>query len=101
MRLTTASKPRPLSRLKNILVRPGKRTLKIRTGIFKNLTMELDLTNQMQFYVGLHERELYPWVVDFSRGIRTAIDVGAGEGEYSLYFGKKTSAERIYIFEPD
>jgi len=63
--------------------------------------MHLDLKTQSQVWLGLFERELYPWVRRLSRGIRTLVDVGAAHGEYALYGLTKTSADRVLAFEPD
>jgi hypothetical protein len=62
--------------------------------------MELDLKTQFQFYIGTFERELYPWITRLSDGIGSAIDVGAADGEYTLYFSKRTNATQIFAFEP-
>lgn len=62
--------------------------------------MELDLMCQTQLYLGFFERELYKWVTKLSTDINTAIDIGAGEGEYTLQFLAKTSAKKVFAFEP-
>jgi predicted RNA methylase len=62
--------------------------------------MELDLMCQTQLYLGLFERELYKWVAKLSTDINTAIDIGAGEGEYTLQLLAKTSAKKVFAFEP-
>jgi hypothetical protein len=62
--------------------------------------MELDLRIQSQFYLGLFEREVYSWLHHLSRGIGTAIDIGAADGEYTLYFLTRTNAQRVLTFEP-
>jgi len=61
--------------------------------------MDLDLACQAQLYLGLYEKEIAPWLEKLSCGIRTAIDAGAGEGEYTLYFLKKTSACKVLAFD--
>ena len=63
--------------------------------------MNLDLRDQTQLYLGLFERETYPWLIRLSRRIRTAVDIGAAEGEYTLFFLTKTKATEVYAFEPD
>lgn len=59
--------------------------------------MDTDLHRDLQFYLGLNERELAPWVRKFTRGIKTAIDLGCREGYYSVYFAKHTGARVIAI----
>ncbi len=72
----------------------------IRTGLLAGLTMELDFAHNTQRWLGLQERELYGWFRQLSHGIRTAIDVGASEGVYTLYFLAKTPAAKVFAFEP-
>jgi hypothetical protein len=63
--------------------------------------MALSLRHQSQIYLGLFEREVHPWLRRLSRGIRTAIDIGADHGEYTLFFLWRTDADRILAFEPN
>jgi hypothetical protein len=72
----------------------------IRFGLLGGLTMQLDLAHDSQRWLGLHERELTGWVRRLARGINTAVDVGANDGAYTLYFLARTSADKIYSFEP-
>lgn len=90
-----------VSRVKRLLVPSGKTPRTILGGPFQGLRMSLDLTCQSQLYLGLFERELYKWLKRLSRGINTAVDIGAGEGEYTLYFLFKSSAKKVFAFEPD
>lgn len=69
-------------------------------GIFRGIKMELDLTCQAQLYLGIFEREVYKWARRLSTGINCAIDIGAGEGEYVIYFLARTTAKKIFAFEP-
>lgn len=62
--------------------------------------MYLDLTCQSQLYLGLFEYEIQGWLKRFSVHARTAIDIGAAAGEYSLFFLKKTQVEKVFAFEP-
>jgi hypothetical protein len=63
--------------------------------------MDLSLSTQMQLYLGLFEKETYPWLARLSQGIMTAIDIGVAYGEYTLYFLTKTQARNVLAFEPD
>jgi ribosomal protein L11 methylase PrmA len=63
--------------------------------------MQLSLRFQTQVYLGLFERETYPWLNRLSKGIATAIDIGAAQGEYTLYFLTKTKAAKMIAFDPD
>ena len=90
-----------LRTIKNAVVPAGARPRTVQAGAFRGIRLNLDLRSESQFYVGLMERELYPWLQRLSRGARIAVDVGAAHGEYTLYFLMKTAAERVFSFEPD
>jgi len=92
---------RPFSALKRFLLPDGRKPLRIVSGPFKGIAMNLSLQHQVQIYLGLFEKETHPWLSRLSVGIETAIDVGAAYGEYTLFFLKKTNAARIVAFEPD
>lgn len=90
-----------LSSVKNTFVTDACETRKVICGPFRGLSMNLSLRTQAQVYLGLFERETYPWIRLFSKDIQTAVDVGAAHGEYTLFFASRTSAKKIYAFEPD
>jgi hypothetical protein len=91
---------RPLSWVKNLMVPAGRKPRRIVFGPFQGITMALSLRHQTQIYLGLFEREVHPWLVRLSRAIHTAIDIGADNGEYTLFFLKRTDA-RVLAFEPN
>ena len=62
--------------------------------------MDLDLRYQTQIYLGLQEREIYAWLARLSFNVATAMDIGAADGEYALYFLLKSSARVVVAFEP-
>ena len=90
----------PARLMKNVVVPCGSQERTILTGPFKGIRMHLDLRTQTQFYLGLFERELYPWVTRFARDVRNVVDIGAAHGEYTLFALLKTNAERVMAFEP-
>jgi hypothetical protein len=63
--------------------------------------MDLSLQTQSQVYLGMFEKEVHPWLYRFSKGVATAIDIGAAHGEYTVYFLARTVASRVYAFEPN
>jgi FkbM family methyltransferase len=93
--------PRILSSVKQLAVPQGRTPREIRSGAFRGLRMDLDLSSQTQLYFGAFEREVSGWLERLSRDICAAVDVGACEGEYTLYFLAKTPARRVISFEPD
>jgi hypothetical protein len=87
--------------IKDRVVPRGRRPFVVRAGIANRVKMNLDLSYQSQIWLGLIERELYPWFRKLSGDIVTAVDVGADEGFYTLFFLCKTSATRVFAFEPE
>jgi hypothetical protein len=86
--------------LKKSLFPSGLAPRTIRSGLLAGLRMDLDFAHHTQRWMGLQERELYGWFRRLSGGIHTAIDVGASEGMYTLYFLAKTPAKKVFAFEP-
>lgn len=93
--------PRIVSKMKQQIVPKGNGVKKIRSGLFRGLKMRIDLTCQTQLYLGLFEREVYKYVRILSRSIKTAIDIGAADGEYTIFFLAKTPARKVISFEPE
>jgi precorrin-6B methylase 2 len=92
---------RILDRLKSLLLPVGARPRSIRFGPAKGIRMELDLQHRSQTWLGLNERELAEVLLGSSRHVRTALDVGASEGSYTLFLLLRTPANRVVAFEPD
>jgi hypothetical protein len=88
-------------RIKQTLLPHGLMPRTIRAGLLKGLRMELDFAHHTQRWLGLDERELSRWFRELRAGVVTALDVGAHVGKYTLYFLAKTSARRVFAFEPD
>jgi hypothetical protein len=91
---------RALSWVKNLVVPGGRKARRIVFGPFKGIAMQLSLRDQTQIYLGLFEREIHGWLQRLSRGIQTAIDIGADCGEHTLFFLMRTNATRVLAFEP-
>jgi len=90
---------RLLHGLKNIVVRSGHAPHRVVTGAFAGLNLCLDLQSQAQTWLGLYERELYAPLRGFSRGIQTGIDLGCAQGEFTVYFLKRTDAVRVFAID--
>ncbi len=86
--------------LKRLLLPSGRSVRTVQTGILAGMAMDLDLAQHSQRWLGLQERELNGWFRRLSGGIHTAMDVGANDGMYTLYFLAKTPAQRVFAFEP-
>jgi hypothetical protein len=89
-----------LTSLKKAVFGEGPKVRRIPAGLYRGLTMELDLARQTQLFLGLIERETHSWIRSYVAGARSAIDIGAGEGELVLYLLKRTAVEKVYAFEP-
>lgn len=92
---------RLFSRCKNLLVPRGRREVRVPSGLFRGLRLQLDLGSQFQLYAGLFEHEVAAYVRQYARDAKSYIDVGAGQGEYVLYFAAQPSMEAVVAFEPD
>ncbi len=86
--------------LKKLLLPSGRSVRTIQSGILAGVATDLDFAHHTQRWLGLQERELNGWFRRLSGGIRTAMDVGANDGLYTLYFLAKTPAQRVFAFEP-
>lgn len=89
------------SGVKNIVFSLERKPRNIVAGPFKGITMGLSLRNEAQVYFGLFEKETHIWLARLSKSLKTAVDIGAANGEYALFFLMKTGAKTVYAFEPD
>jgi hypothetical protein len=99
----TSYNHRGLRILRKIKERFGPRDKRVRTilsGPLRGLRMWIDMMPQGQLWFGLAERETHSWMRRLCKDINTAVDVGAAFGEQTLYFVKRSSATRIYAFDP-
>lgn len=78
----------------------ARRPHRIWTGAFGGLTLHLDAANSMQVILGLYERETYRDLRKLTLGVGTAIDIGAAQGEFSIYFLATVRAQNVLAFEP-
>jgi hypothetical protein len=92
--------PRVLSAIKGWVVGSGSKPRLIRSGAFKGLKMDLDLSYQMQVVLGLAEREVFPHLRALARLAKTGIDIGAAEGEYTLFFLSLPHVRQVFAFDP-
>jgi hypothetical protein len=89
------------ARVKNRLVAPGRRPRRILRGALKGVRMQLDLGHHAQVYLGTYEHEVQQLLPGLTLDAVTAVDVGAADGAYSLYFLARTAVRAVYAFEPD
>ena len=89
-----------LSKTKSLLLPSGRELHQVKFGLLRGLTLPLDLQHQSQIYFGTWEREHYGWTRRLSRDICTFVDIGANHGIMTAYGAARTSAQRIFAFEP-
>ena len=92
---------RALSLLKNALVPAERKPHRVMFGLYKDITLDLDLRSQTQMLFGLWERETYAFVSAAGANVRWVIDIGAGSGEMSLYFLRQARPIEIIACEPN
>lgn len=92
---------RLLSTVKAVIVPSVTRPHTVKAGAFRGITMEMDLQHKTQVLLGLFEREIQSWLTRFSQGVRTGIDIGADQGEYTIYFLRRPSCKQVLSFEPE
>ena len=89
------------SAIKQTLVGPpGERTHFIRHGLLKGLRFNLDTTNFASHLIGMYEREIAADITAFAERAVCALDIGANDGWYSLYFASRPGIKSVYAFEP-
>ncbi len=86
-------------RLKRLLLPASPRIRRIRFGLGRGTLMTLNLQSQLQRLLGLDEREIAPAVRRGLAGARSAVDVGANDGYYTLAF-LRSNAEKVIACEP-
>ena len=91
---------RLVPRLQMLVAPRGRRPRQIITGLNRGVKMYLDLRGASQIWVGLYEREIRKFFQLYAQQINMAIDVGASDGFYTLYFLTKTAARKVFAFEP-
>src|SRR5438552_2312787 len=85
--------------IKRLFYSEGRKLRRVRGGVGKGMLMELDLSHQSQYYLGLYEREIYRVLRRLIRSCKTLVDVGANDGYYTIAF-LQSSAERVIGCEP-
>lgn len=86
--------------IKSRLTPDEERPRLIRLGLFAGLRLNINLRTQLQFILGLWERETYPFVRKATADCEWAVDVGSGRGEYTLFFLSRARVRRAIAVEP-
>ena len=73
---------------------------KIRLGLLRGRHFVVGPSNQLQRLLGLSELEIAGTVRRHSRLARTAVDVGANDGWYTLYFASQRNIQTVLAIDP-
>lgn len=93
-------KSKLLRRVKTIFLSNQMAAGTIRFGVFSGIKTVAVPAESVQIRLGLWERETYKYIRKAAKIARWVIDIGAGGGEHSLFFGLKTEANPIIAVEP-
>jgi hypothetical protein len=80
---------------------PGKRAYSIKRGLLKGLRFTIDPSNKSLRLIGFDEREIAADTRRFAAQAVTALDIGANDGWYALYFATQPNIKKVYAFEPE
>lgn len=89
-----------LRRSKSLFLRPGRGPHRVKGGILRGVRMDIDRSEETQFYLGMYELELRQELKRLTKSVRTLIDAGTAEGMFPLYFLAQSSVRRVVSFEP-
>jgi precorrin-6B methylase 2 len=79
---------------------PGERARTINRGLLKGLRFNIDTASRSMRLLGMEERELTADVQRLSARAISALDIGANDGWYTVYFSSCPSIQKVYAFEP-
>jgi predicted RNA methylase len=77
------------------------RAFAVHAGLLRGLRFEIDVRVDTQQITGLYEREIRTAVRRFASRACTALDIGAGDGYYTLYFASRPGIRKVIACEPD
>jgi hypothetical protein len=83
-----------------LLGAPGTRPRDVKAGLLRGLRFNIDTASKSQRLIGLDEREIAVAVRAAAAGASAALDIGANDGWYALYFASRPNVERVWAFEP-
>jgi len=83
-----------------VIGRPGLVPHAIRRGLLRGLAFHIDAATKSQRVLGLDEAEITSAIRRLTADAGSALDIGANDGWYSLYFASRPNIERVIAFEP-
>ena len=89
------------SRVKHTLFGPaGMRPREIKHGLLKGLKFNVDTAHKSMRLMGMDEREIERDVRELASRAASALDIGANDGWYGVYFASLPNIQKVYAFEP-
>ncbi len=87
--------------VKKMLFGIEPRALLMNRGLLKGLNFFIDPRAQSLLLTGLYEREILSAVRRFAARAQTAVDVGASDGLYTIYFAAQPGIQAVLACEPN
>jgi hypothetical protein len=79
---------------------PGMRPRQINHGLLKGLKFHVDTGHKSMRLMGMDEREIEADVRALATRAASALDIGANDGWYGVYFASLPNIKKVYAFEP-
>jgi len=83
-----------------LLGAPGNRVRTINSGLLKGLQFNVDTAFKSMRLFGFDEREIESDVRRLASRAVSALDIGANDGWYSVFFASLPNIKHVYAFEP-
>lgn len=80
---------------------PGIRPREIKRGLLKGFRFNVDSGVESLRLMGMAEREIEADIRRFTSRAVSALDIGANDGWYTIFFASCPSVQRVYAFEPE
>jgi predicted RNA methylase len=87
--------------IREIVFGTTSRPRRLRVGLLKGLSFEIDSNSKVQRLLGLEEKEIEGAIAAIARPARTALDVGANDGWYATYFAAQPNIAKVIACDPD
>jgi methyltransferase FkbM-like protein len=88
------------SLIKSILFGKTPSVREIRYGLLRGLRFHINPNHKSQRLMGLDEREVVSITRRLADRVKSAVDIGANDGWYSLFFATRPSMETVFACEP-
>lgn len=86
--------------LKNSLTPDETRYYQPILGLFRGISLPLNLHHQFAVFIGIHERPLYSYIKKYITPGAVCYDIGASCGEFTMAFAQLAQNGVVYAFEP-